>query len=132
MATAPKQVRTPHGAKAAEVYGIVGYLLSLMIFGPDSPRSCSCRSSIARHLLLRAAFLLIWFWNGSFVDSVGVHAEVGDAGAEHHILPGPLLGCCVAHVWHVPLWLHCRDLQRLEPMQYKPISVLLHNSRCSS
>ena len=29
----PKQVRTPHGAKAAEVYGIVGYLLSLIFFG---------------------------------------------------------------------------------------------------
>jgi len=59
-----KKIRTPHGvphgAKAAEVYGIVGYLLSLMIFGSDTPRSCSCRSSIAaRHLLLRAAFLLI-------------------------------------------------------------------------
>ena len=25
---------TPHGAKAAEVYGIVGYLLSLISFGP--------------------------------------------------------------------------------------------------
>jgi len=28
-----KQEGTPHGAKAAEVYGIVGYLLSLMTFG---------------------------------------------------------------------------------------------------
>ena len=40
-----QQERTPHGAKAAEVYGIVGYLLSLMTFGarpacraPSGPR----------------------------------------------------------------------------------------------
>jgi hypothetical protein len=40
-ATVPaQQERTPHGAKAAEVYGIVGYLLSLMTFGapPALPR----------------------------------------------------------------------------------------------
>jgi hypothetical protein len=36
MAPSTHQVRTPHGAKAAEVYGIVGYLLSLMTFGPPA------------------------------------------------------------------------------------------------
>jgi len=35
-----KQVRTPHGAKAAEVYGIVGYLLSLVTFGMHPAFSC--------------------------------------------------------------------------------------------
>jgi len=37
MKTQYKQMGIPHGAKAAEVYGIVGYLLSLIAFGP-----CPC------------------------------------------------------------------------------------------
>lgn len=35
----------PHGAKAAEVYGIVGYLLSIVAFRKNTPRKSDLKSS---------------------------------------------------------------------------------------
>lgn len=89
---------TPHGAKAAEVYGIVGYLLSLISFGPAPnqyspaalarlPRSdaarvvhasasaCACACAVLAHcfLCVCAVVWIVWAYTPDWVlESLGV------------------------------------------------------------
>jgi len=88
MATAPpQQLRTPHGAKAAEVYGIVGYLLSLVTFGMRP----AFRADTAFPVVLLNAFFFALLYYCMHHHRVPLHALYcrTDCPAVH-------LGACLA------------------------------------